>query len=378
MYEYWLAALRGVRSEKKKMLRQFYGDAKELYRAAIHIEETKPPYDRLTKKEREALKRARKEMDPERMYEALLKKEIRFVPWFDPDYPSRLKDISPPPYALYVLGELPEEEEPAAAIVGARQCTPYGESMAVAYGEAFARIGVPVVSGMAYGVDGAAHRGCLCANGKTYAVLGGGVDVCYPKEHLGLYRELKERGGLLSEQPPGTKPLAQNFPARNRIISGLADVVLVMEARERSGSLITADMALEEGKEVYALPGPVTNPLSQGCHHLIRQGAGILVSPDELMEELSLQSVWRKKLTKCPAEKEKEKPPKYDQKRDQNKKILETNNKLVYSFLGLRPKGIQELTQETGLSVAEVMSELVTLQLEGKALEISKNYYCLT
>ncbi len=377
MYEYWLAALRGVRSEKKKELRSFFGGAQELYHAVIHMEETKSPFHRLSEKERTALQKAGKEMDPERMYEALMKKKIRFVPWFDTAYPDRLKSIAAPPYALYVLGELPPEHRPAAAIVGARQCTPYGEKMAILYGEAFAGISVPVISGMAHGIDGAAHRGALNQQGKTYAVLGGGVDVCYPKEHAGLYREIRDTGGLLSEQPPGSAPLAQNFPARNRIISALSDVILVMEARERSGSLITADTALEQGKEVYALPGPVTSALSLGCHHLIRQGAGILISPHLLMEELSLQPSWRAYLTERQTYENEKNNPKMNQKQDQNKKILETNNNIVYSCLGLRPKGIQQLAQETGLAPAELMSELVALQLEGKAREISKNYYCL-
>ena len=141
--------------------------------------------------------------------------------------------------------------------------------MALAYGERLAEAGIQIISGMARGIDGAAQRGALNGGGRTYGVLGCGVDICYPREHRGLYCDILKEGGLLSEQLPGEPPLAGYFPARNRIISGLSDLVLVMEAKERSGSLITADMALEEGKDVFALPGLATSPMSRGCHRLI-------------------------------------------------------------------------------------------------------------
>ena len=163
--------------------------------------------------------------------------------------------------------------------MGARSCTPYGEKYALEYGKKLAECGIQVISGLARGVDGIGQRGALLGGGKTFAVLGSGVDVCYPKNHMGLYLDiLEQEGGILSELPPGTPPLPQHFPRRNRIISALSDIVLVMEARERSGSLITADLALEQGKDVYALPGPVNSSLSQGCNRLIFQGAGILLS----------------------------------------------------------------------------------------------------
>ncbi len=363
MYEYWLAQVSGISGKRKKEMRTRFGDARHLYDAARQSEGG--PFKKFLKEEEQnILIQSARTWDMAGEMEMLTEKGIRFLPWFDPDFPARLTQIPSPPYALYLRGELPDPTRPAVAMVGARSCTPYGEQMALTYGEALAKAGVVVVSGMALGIDGAAHRGALRAGGFTCAVLGSGVDVCYPRAHQGLYAELAEKGGLLSEFPPGAKPLAAHFPARNRLISGLSDVVLVMEARVKSGSLITADLALEQGRDVYALPGPVTSPLSQGCHRLIRQGAGILVSPQDLLSELSAAGIGPLDRGKRAGNK--------------NEKTLESHQNIVYSFLGLFPKSIQELVAETHLSPSEVMNELVSLELMGKVREISKNHYSRT
>lgn len=290
-------------------------------------------------------------------WKKLDEKHIQFIPYYVPEYPEKLRNIQDPPYALYVLGKLPENNQKAAAIVGARRCTPYGEQMALEYGNILARAGIPVISGMARGIDGAGQRGALNGGGETYAVLGCGVDICYPRENIGLYMDIQKNGGIISEFPPGTEPLSWNFPRRNRIISGLSDWILVMEAKEKSGSLITADMGLEQGKDVYALPGPVTSVLSQGCHRLIRQGAGILLTPEELIEEWNIKVV------------------RYGQKSDKNEKMLESPEVMVYSCLDLFPKGIEQLLNETNLSGQELMERLITLELKGYAKEVSRNYY---
>ena len=217
--------------------------------------------------------------------------------------------------------------------------------------------GIQIISGMARGIDGAGQRGALNAGGATYGVLGCGVDICYPRENIGLYMDIQQKGGIISEQIPGQPPLPAYFPERNRIISGLADVVLVIEAKEKSGSLITADMALEQGKDVYALPGPVTSSMSQGCHRLIRQGAGILISPEDLLIELGINIVNQGQII------------------DKNEKVLESTENMVYSCLGLFPKGMSQLLEETGLNVQELLEQLITLEMKGYVKEISKNYY---
>lgn len=353
-YEYWLAGLRGLSAAKKTLLREHMKTAEAVY----YIEETHlNKLGFLNEKDCNTIMQAKKQRNPGAEYEKMLENGIRFVPWFSEEYPKCLKDIPDHPYALYVKGSLPQESKKRAAIIGARRCTPYGEKYAVDFGRALAGCGVEIISGMARGVDGMAHRGALTGGGKTYAVLGCGVDVCYPKEHIGLYVDILEHGGgILSEQPPGTPPLPQYFPARNRIISGLSDAVLVIEAGRKSGSLITVDMALDQGRDVYALPGPVNSVMSKGCNHLIRQGAEILLSPEELVEDWGLTD---------------------GKKEVKNEKMLETPENLVYSCLGLYPKGVDQVAAETKLDVKAVMELLVTLELEGYIREISKNQYII-
>lgn len=355
IYEYWLASVKGISAQRKKHLRKTVGDVKKIY----YMEEKELCAAGLTQSEAEALLSSRQDHFREE-YEKMCRQGIAFVPYFAREYPERIARIPNPPYALYVKGALPKDETFSAAIVGARRCTPYGEQMALSYGKELARAGVQIISGMARGIDGAGQRGALNGNGETYGVLGCGVDICYPRDHFGLYMDIQKRGGLISEQLPGTKPLPGYFPARNRIISALSDIVLVMEAREKSGSLITADMALEQGKDVYALPGPVTSPLSQGCHNLIREGAGILISPDVLLEEMNIQM------------------KKVRQKINKNEKMLETTENLVYSCLDFTPKGVDGLSEQTGLSARKVLECLITLELEGMAKEFSKNNYIRT
>ena len=354
IYEYWFSKITGISSQKKQKLREYLGSGKAIY----NIEETKLNLmENLSPKEKMLLKNAKKEIDLEESFRKLEAEKILFVPYFDDTYPERLRNISSKPYALYVKGRLPEENKLSVAIVGARMCTTYGEMLSIEYAKELAGVGVQIISGMARGIDGAAQRGALKVGGETFAVLGSGPDICYPKEHMGLYRDIQEQGGIISEYVPDTPPLPMHFPARNRIISGLSDVILVMEAKEKSGSLITADMALEQGKDVYALPGPVTSTLSTGCHLLISQGAGILVSPSELKKELNLQI------------------RKFEQKADKSKKELESPENIVYSCLDLYPKGVELLIQETGLEPRKILSDLISLELEGKVKEISKNHY---
>lgn len=218
--------------------------------------------------------------------EKLQKLGIRFISRIDPDFPERLKNIPDPPFALYVKGELPDENRPCVAIIGARMCSEYGRFMARQLGRGLAHAGVQVISGMARGVDGISQKAALEAGGKSFGIVGSGVDVCYPDDNRPLYDELCQNGGVISEYPPGTMPKANFFPMRNRIISGLADVVVVVEARLKSGTQITVDTALEQGKEVVALPGRVTDRLSDGCNQLICQGAGVVLGTEDILEKL--------------------------------------------------------------------------------------------
>ncbi|MCD8326558.1 MAG: DNA-processing protein DprA [Lachnospiraceae bacterium] len=199
-------------------------------------------------------------------------------------FPERLRQIPDPPYGLFVKGVLPDPDRPTVAIIGARACSGYGRECARLMGAVAAAAGIQVISGMARGVDSISQSACLEAGGTSFAVLGSGADVCYPAEARPLYERLAGEGGVISEYPLGVQPVAGNFPPRNRLISGLADLVLVIEARERSGTLITVDMALEQGREVAVLPGRITDALSQGCCRLYEQGAHLVTSPQRMAE----------------------------------------------------------------------------------------------
>lgn len=356
-YEIWFAGVRGISGRKKYALRKQVSSAEELF----YMEETDFMNTGMSRKEWDILysqKTGQQLKEAGRCAEEMKQKGIRLLTRTDSSYPLRLRDISSPPYALYLKGALLPAKKPYIAIVGARACTSYGRKYAAEFAGASAGAGAGIISGMALGIDGAAQRGALDAGGYTAAVLGCGPDICYPREHIGLYEDILEKGGtILSEYPPGTPPRPQNFPARNRIISGLSDILLVMEAREKSGSLITADCALEQGKDVYALPGPVDSLLSVGCNELIRQGAGILTTPENLLGELpGVKQILY-------------------QKTSDEKIMLESRENMVYSCLRLNPKSLQQLSEETKIPVAELLGILISMELNGVIEEVSKNYY---
>ena len=213
--------------------------------------------------------------------------DILFISRIDERFPEKLKNIPNAPFALYVKGSLPDPSKPSVAIIGARMCSEYGRYLARNFGRGLALAGVQVISGMARGIDGVSQKAAMVAGGKSFGVVGSGVDICYPDENIDLYQELCSSGGVISEFPPGTMPKANFFPLRNRIISGLADVVLVIEAREKSGTQITVDTALEQGREVLAVPGRVTDRLSDGCNLLISQGAGIALDTKDVLDRLN-------------------------------------------------------------------------------------------
>ncbi|MBQ7372893.1 MAG: DNA-processing protein DprA [Blautia sp.] len=274
------------------------------------------------------------------------------------DYPPKLKNYPDMPEVLYCRGTLPDPEKPSIAIVGARACSPYGRVQAFRYARALSQAGVQVISGLAYGIDAESHKGALRGETPTFAVLGCGADCCYPKNNRKLYEEiLWKDGGIISEYSPGTPAVAWHFPARNRIISALADVVLVVEAKDHSGSLITARYALEQGKSVYAIPGAVSDELSLGCHKLIYDGAGIAYSPEILLCEWGILN-------------------KNDKKQDEKKKLgLASDLNMVYSCLDLRPKNPDYIVRKTGFPAWKVSNLLLELQLMGLIRENGRHYY---
>lgn len=352
-YEYWFANIKGINNRRKIEVRNYFQRIEELF----FLDEWKMMALGIAEKEKKILIESIKTWDIEGEYRRIEERAIRCVPYFHKDYPEKLKQIDSPPYMLYVKGKLPDPKRKTVAMVGARNCSHYGEYMAKEYAETLAKAGVQIVSGMARGIDGISQRSAIAAGGSSFAVLGCDVNYCYPQEHMELYSDLIKCGGVLSELPIGTMPLKQYFPARNRIISGLSDAVLVIEAKERSGTLITTDMALEQGRDVYALPGPTNSQLSRGCNLLIKQGAGILLSPEELLVDLGLTCT------------------NVLEKSELTKNSLVMSEKLLYSCLGLYPQNLEELIQKTRMSVPEILDNLISLELKGIIKEVSKNYY---
>ncbi len=284
-YIHWLYQAVGVGSRGFLRSLATLGTPRELYRLTVSGALSEKVSERYEKKVAKMSEFSRG-YDVAGMYGRMRERGIFLVTEDEPQFPERLSRIPDKPYALYFAGRLPQAEKRAVAVIGARECTAYGRYMAEQFGAAFAKAGIQVISGMARGIDGIGQTAALKEGGYSLGVLGCGVDICYPGENRELYETLLAAGGICSEYPTGTEPRAVLFPPRNRIISGLCDAVLVVEAREKSGTLITVDMALEQGREVYALPGRATDPLSGGCNRLIRQGAGLASSPEEVLEEL--------------------------------------------------------------------------------------------
>lgn len=303
-----------------------------------------------------------------------------FVPFTTEEYPKRLKVIPDPPFGLFVKGKLPEDDIPTVAVIGARSCSEYGKKVAYMFGKKLAALGVRIISGMARGIDGIAQRGALDGDGKTFAVLGCGADFCYPPENKELYWAIQQNGGILSEYLPGTEPKNNLFPARNRIISGLADIILVVEARKRSGTYITVMQALEQNKDVYAVPGRITDSLSEGCIHLLSQGAGVAMSPETIVQELLNRKYKRWNLKKADCKNQNNIT---GHQQDSNKISNEEEHleAIILSCLEITPIDLGTLYDRVfkinPVSMQELMLKLTKMQMYGK-VENSGNYYRLS
>lgn len=290
------------------------------------------------------------------------------VPLGDAAYPPELLDIEDPPLMLYMLGSLAQRaqsaEKPVAvklAIVGSRNPTPQGEANARQFARAFGSAGLCVVSGLALGIDGAAHDGAMLGGGDTIAVMGTGLDRVYPKRHLALAHQISRQGMLISEFPLGTPPLTANFPKRNRIISGLSRGTLVVEAALQSGSLITARLAAEQGKEVFAIPGSIHSPQSRGCHALIKQGAKLVEVAQDVLEELNLAT---KGLAESVASAS---PQSADGDDEANERHADAP---LLAALGFDAVSLDALQARTGLDTARLQAQLLELELNGQVARL--------
>ena len=293
-------------------------------------------------------------------YERMKTKGISIVSKEENHYPERLKHVYLSPFLLYYKGMLPKEDLPSIGIIGARNCSVYGEEIARIFGEQLSAAGMQVISGMARGIDAAAQRSAVKEKGRSFAVLGSGVDVCYPAEYKGLYEELSLYGGVISEEVPGTRPLSYNFPKRNRIIAGLSDALFVVEAKEKSGSLITVSYALEQGKEIYAVPGRIYDHLADGTNRLIQEGAYLVREPEDILHNFMQGNF--EILTKF---------------QKNQKLLLETEEKIVYACLSLHPKHMEQIAAETGMTIPDLTAVLFELEMKHYIRQPMKNYYMI-
>ena len=278
---------------------------------------------------------------------------IEEIPAFDSRFPERFREIPESPGCIYLKGRLPDPVEMTVGIIGARDGTEYGKMVARTLAKELSEYGISIISGMAYGIDTAAHEGALLGGGKTYAVLGCGVDICYPAINKKLYSKIQEEGGIISEYPEGSPPLPHHFVARNRLIAGLSDVLIVVEAKERSGTFITVDRALEQGKQVFVVPGRITDPLSRGCNKLLMEGASLCLSKEDILSCFSIE-----------AGKDNEKKPN-----------LKGEEKRIYNALDLEGKHIDALYKELGIPLQSLYSVLVKMEIEGYCESFSSSYY---
>lgn len=356
-YDYWWAGMkRGVPGHVKRVA-LCAGSTRRLYEAGKN---ELMSIEGISERYAEDIIEQRKKWDVNREYEELLKMKIRFIPYYSEEYPGRLKEVPGHPFALFAIGDLPADDKPSVAVIGARNCSQYGRMNAKRFGADLAGYGVSIVSGMAYGIDGIAQEEAINAGGRSFAVLGCGVNTCYPPSNRQLYERLKEEGGIISEYGIYNEPKAGMFPARNRIISALSDLVLIVEARSKSGTMITADMALEQGRDVAILPGRISDPLSVGCLNLWKQGAYPVTCAEDIMYIID-DAFDNKK------------------KKIMRKRVrLPLNEKRVYDCLEPYAKSIGAISDELNMEVRDVIPALVELTIRDLAGETGKGCYVRT
>lgn len=356
-YWFWICNIEDVYQDTIDKLIGAFRDPEEVYKAT---EEDLIRTGGITATKARSIVLSKNSFRSAYKLEKLSRNGVRFIYYGSPEYPECLLSLEDKPYSLYVRGSLPDPDFPSVSIVGARNCSGYGKEMTMRYSQTLASGGVQIISGMALGVDSYAAQGALETGGKTFAVLGSGLDVIYPRENIDLYyRIIMNGGGIISEFPMGTPPVSWHFPHRNRLITAFSDKLLVIEARKCSGTLSSASHALTQGKDVYALPGRVTDPLSEGCNRMIADGAGILINPEDLLAEIighpyagfhGYSGKERKPQLSEPALK-------------------------IFEILDYEPKMISRIAQESGIPVEKTAALLTEMELTGLCRQVSKDYY---
>ncbi len=361
---YYLAALNAVYNlgfKKTRLLIEHFGSVTKAYEAserelaATHL---------FTCEKCSKILAARVRDYPEKLHFFCKTNGVDILTTEDNNYPLQLKNIQNPPSVLYIKGLLPDTSS-AVGVVGSRKSTSYGLKVAITFAQDLALAGLTIVSGGARGIDTAAHKGALKADGKTIAVLGCGIDVTYPYENADLFKQIAEKGAIITEFPPGTEPRAKNFPARNRIISGLSQGILVVEAARKSGAMITAEFAMDEGREVYSIPGSIFSPTSMGTNSLIKQGAKLVQRPEDILEDFHLL------LT----QNQEEKVDMPDLFSGMSTDYELVTNKVLTALNFNEARTLEEIVADSGLSLNVISAVLLNLQVNGYVAEqIGKRY----
>lgn len=346
---YWVGfnLVKGIGAVRLRNLIQHFGDVE----TAWHASPQEMRAAGLGPKLIETMQQVRAGVSLELVWERVHRLGIQVLTWEDEAYPRRLKEIDQPPPVLYLRDNLQPEDEWAVAIVGTRGITAYGRQVTAEIASVLARRGVTVISGLARGVDAEAHKAALNAGGRTLAVLGSGVDQIYPPEHRQLADQIIASGALMSDYAPGTPPDGVNFPPRNRIISGLSMAVIVIEAGERSGALITAEFAADQGREVFAVPGNINAPKSVGCNRLIHQGARPLLTPEDVLESLDLASFQQQRVARAVLPKD------------------EVEARLL-SVLTREPMHVDDIRARVDMPIEKVSATLALMELKGMVRQL--------
>lgn len=353
---YWLGfnLVRGIGPVRLRMLLDMFGNIQSAWGASEQVlREMK-----LDRRSLENFLKVRQQVNLDEVLSRVERAGVHVLTWDSSDYPDLLRQISDAPPVLFVRGDITPADEWAVALVGTRKATVYGREVARVLASDLAQNQVTVVSGLARGVDSVAHKAALDAGGRTLAVLGSGVDCIYPAEHRKLADAIAANGALISDYPLGTQPEASNFPARNRIISGLSLGVVVVEADVKSGALITADFALDQSREVFAVPGSILSSASAGCNRLLRDGASIVTEVGDILETLHLDQLSEKQMAR---------------------EILPTNatEAAIINHLTAEPRHLDELSRETTLPVEVISSTLVMMELKGMTRQVAPLQYVL-
>ncbi len=370
--KYWVA-LSGIPhlgSARLRRLESYFGTMEDAWRAGVS-QLREAGLDSRTAQE---VALARQGTDPDEGMEALVRAGVKTSNWNCEDYPSRLKEIHDPPQVLYYLGELLPGDQISVAVVGTRNPTSYGKEAATTLSRDLASAGITIVSGLALGIDGVSHRAALECGGRTIAVVAGGLDTVYPREHAGLFRQIQERGAVVSEHRLGVRPDARNFPRRNRLISGMTLGTLVVEAGEGSGTRWTVQQALEQDREVFCVPGSIFSPASKFTNQMIKEGAKLVAEYTDVLEELKLPEIPAGAAHRAVLQNPQEIAVNQI-KKEEDLEGLDADEASLVAHLSGEPVHVDDLCRQSGISIATITSMLTLLELKGKVNQVGAMHY---